>query len=127
MQDKLTYKYAVIRLVPKVEREEFFNIGVILFCKRSKFLDIRFQIDELKLKAFTSEVDLQLITEYLAAWKLVCEGSKNAGKIGQLDLSDRFGWLTATRSTMIQSSITHTGLTLDPEKALDVLFEEYVL
>lgn len=126
MQDKLTYKYAVIRLVPKVEREEFFNIGVILFCKRSKFLDIRFQIDESKLKAFTSEVDLQVITEYLAAWKLVCEGSKNAGKIGKLDLSDRFGWLTATRSTMIQNSITHTGLTLDPEKALDVLFEEFV-
>lgn len=127
MQDKVTFEYAVIRIVPKVEREEFFNVGVILFSKRKKFLGIKYHIDEAKLKAFSSEIDLALFKEYLNAWKLICKGGKSAGKIGELELSDRFRWLAANRSTLIQSSKTHSGLTSDPEKELQGIFERYVI
>jgi hypothetical protein len=127
MQDKFVFKYAIIRIVPKVEREEFFNVGVIVFCKRKKFLDIKYNISEDKLKAFSSEIKLELLNDYLKAWKLVCEGNSASGKIGQLELSERFGWLTASRSTIIQSSKTYSGLESDPEKALEDIFEMYVL
>ncbi|WP_111306738.1 DUF3037 domain-containing protein [Confluentibacter sediminis] len=127
MQDKFTFKYTIIRIVPKVEREEFFNVGVILFCKRKKFLDIKYHISEAKLNAFSSEIELKLLNDYLNAWKLICKGDPSSGKIGQLDLSDRFGWLTSCRSTIIQSSITHSGFDSDPQKALEDIFEKHVL
>lgn len=127
MQDKFVFKYAIIRIVPKVEREEFFNVGVILFCKRKKFLDIKYKIDEDKLKAFSSKIKLELFNDYLKAWKLVCEGNSLSGKIGQLELSERFGWLTASRSTIIQSSKTYSGLENDPNKALEEIFKNHVL
>ncbi len=127
MQDKFTFKYAIVRIVPKVEREEFFNVGVILYCKRTKFLDIKFNINEDKLKVFSSEIKLELFNDYLKAWKLVCEGNSASGKIGQLELSERFGWLTASRSTLIQSSKTYSGLCDEPNKALEEIFEMYVL
>ncbi len=127
MQDRFIFKYAIIRIVPKVEREEFFNAGVILFCKRKKFLDIKYSISETKLKAFSSEIELELFNDYLNAWKLVCEGSSASGKIGQLELSERFGWLTASRSTLIQSSKTYSGLCDEPNKILEEIFKQYVL
>lgn len=127
MQDKFTFKYAIIRIVPKVEREEFFNVGVILFCKRKKFLDMKFHINEVKLKAFSSEIELEVLNEYLNAWKLICKGDASGGKIGQLELSERFGWLTSCRSTIIQSSTTHTALGSDPHEALEDIFKKHVL
>jgi len=127
MQERFTYKYAIIRVVPKVEREEFFNVGVILFCKRKKFLEIKYHISETKLKAFSSEIELHQLNTYLEAWKLICKGNPSGGKIGQLELSERFGWLTACRSTIIQSSKTYTGLDDDPQKALDAIFNMHVL
>ncbi len=127
MQDKFTFKYAIIRYVPKVEREEFFNIGVILYCKRKRFLDMKYKICVDKLKVFSSEIDLNVLNEYLKAWELICSGHPESGKIGQLELSERFGWLTACRSTIIQSSTTRTGLESNPEKALEEIFEKYVL
>lgn len=127
MQDKFTFKYAIIRIVPKVEREEFFNVGVIVFCKRTKFLDIKFNINETKLKAFSCKIELSLLNDYLKAWKMVCEGNSASQKIGQLDLSDRFGWLTANRSTIIQSSQIHSGVTDNPKEALKDIFENYIL
>jgi Protein of unknown function (DUF3037) len=127
MPDKYTFKYAIIRLVPKVEREEFFNVGVILFCKRKKFLDLKYHISETKLKAFSSEMELEVINDYLNAWKLICQGDASGGKIGQLELSERFGWLTACRSTIIQSSKTYSGLDSDPQKALEDIFNRHVL
>lgn len=127
MQDKFIFKYAIIRIVPKVEREEFFNVGVVLYCKRKKFLDIKYTISETKLKAFSSEIKVELFDDYLKAWKLVCEGSSASGKIGQLELSERFGWLTASRSTLIQSSKTYSGLCDDPNKALEDIFKQFVL
>ena len=127
MQDKVTFEYAIIRLVPKVEREEFFNIGVILFSKRKKYLDMKFHINPDKLKTFSSELDIETLNNYLNAWKLICDGKKSAGKIGELEMSDRFRWLAACRSTIIQSSKTHSGLCENPEKELEAIFEEQVL
>jgi len=127
MQDKYTFEYAIIRIVPKVEREEFFNVGVILFSKGKKFLDLKYYIDPDKLKAFSTEMALDLLKDYLDAWKLICDGAPSGGKIGKMELSDRFRWLTACRSTIIQSSKTHPGLSDDPKKTLEDIFKKYVL
>lgn len=127
MQDRVTFEYAIIRLVPKVEREEFFNVGVILFSKRKKYLGIKYHINSNKLKAFAPEIELQLLNDYLNAWKLICEGNIAGGKIGEFEISDRFRWLAACRSTIIQSSKTHPGLCENPEKELQDIFDKYVL
>ncbi len=127
MQNKVTYEFAVIRLVPKVEREEFLNIGVILFSKRKKYLGIKYQIDEQRITAFSQDVDIEMIRKYLEAWELVCHGGTKGGQIGALELASRFRWLVAARSTIIQSSKTHPGLCEDPEKVLNKLFQLYVL
>ena len=126
-QNRVTYEFAVIRLVPKVEREEFLNVGVILFSKRKRYLGIKFQIDEAKAKAFSRDVDVDMVNDYLEAWKAICEGRKNSGHIGTFDIASRFRWLVAARSTIIQSSKTHPGLCTDPEKVLEKLFKRYVL
>lgn len=127
MPDRVTFEYAVIRIVPKVEREEFFNVGVILFSKRKKFLDIKFLIDQNKLKAFSDELDIEALKGYLNAWTLICKGEPFGGAIGKLEMSDRFRWLAACRSTIIQSSQTHSGLCHDPKETLETLFEKFVL
>lgn len=127
MQDKFIYEYAIIRIVPKVEREEFFNVGVILYSKRKNFLDVKYHIDQNKLEAFSGDLDINLLNEYLKAWKLICEGEPEGGTIGKLDISDRFRWLTACRSTIIQSSKTHVGLCFDPELELEHSYKKYVL
>lgn len=127
MQDKVTYEFAVIRVVPKVEREEFLNVGVILFSKPKKYIGIKYQIDEKRIKAFSEEIDVDALNKYLEAWELVCQGDPKGGNIGKLALPARFRWLTASRSTIIQSSKTHPGLCYDPEKVLEDLFQLYVL
>lgn len=127
MQDKYTFEYATIRIVPKVEREEFFNVGVILFCKRKKFIGMKYFIHPEKLKAFSPDVELDFFEDYLKAWELVCDGKAAGGKIGAMELSDRFRWLTACRSTIIQSSKTHPGLCEDPQQTLEEIFEKQVL
>ncbi len=127
MQDKVTYEYAVIRVVPKVEREEFLNVGVILFSKRKKYLGIKYHLDEKRLKAFSEELDADMLKSYLDAWEKVCKGGKEGGCIGQLDLPARFRWLVASRSTIIQSSKTHPGLCHDPKEVLENLFKSKVL
>ncbi|WP_047545817.1 DUF3037 domain-containing protein [Psychroserpens sp. Hel_I_66] len=127
MQDKVTFEYAIIRIVPKVEREEFFNVGVILFSKRKKFLGIKYEINPTKLSAFCSELDINELNQYLEAWKLICEGHPKGGSIGEFELSDRFRWLAASRSTIIQSSKTHPGLCDDPNEALNTIFKTYIL
>jgi hypothetical protein len=127
MEDRVTFEYAIIRLVPKVEREEFFNVGVILFSKRKKFLAVKYFVDAKKLEAFSCAVNMVQIEAYLEAWQLICEGKSAAGIIGSLELSDRFRWLAASRSTIIQSSPTHPGLCQDPEAELEDIFKKYVL
>ncbi len=127
MQNRETYEYAVIRLVPQVEREEFMNVGVILFSKRKKYLGLKYQVDEEKIKAFSKEVDPDMIREYLQAWELICGGKPEGGSIGALELPLRFRWLVASRSTIIQSSPTHPGICQDPEVVLEGLYKRYVL
>lgn len=127
MLDKVTFEYAIIRIVPKVEREEFFNVGVILFSKRKKYLGIKYQIDPKKLKLFSEDIEIDLLNNYLQAWELICNGDPEGGAIGKLDLADRFRWLAASRSTIIQSSETHSGLCDDPAKELEEIFNRYVL
>lgn len=125
--DKVKFEYAIVRVVPKVERGEFFNVGVILFSKRKKFLDIKYQIAPNKLRCFSEEMDLESLNDYLNAWKQICLGAPAGGVIGKMELSDRFRWLTAYRSTIIQSSQTHSGLCDDPQKELEALFKDNVL
>lgn len=126
MQGRVTYEYAVIRVVPKVEREEFLNVGVILFSKPKKFLGIKFKIDEQRIRALSEEIDMELVSSHLSAWEQVCQGAPEGGRIGELDVASRFRWLTACRSTIIQSSKTHPGLCRDPQAVLEELFHFYV-
>ncbi len=127
MQDKDIFEYAIIRVVPKVEREEFFNVGVIVFCKRKQFLDVRYKLDPKKLEVFSKEMDIDLLNDHLHSWELICKGAPSGGAIGKLELADRFRWLAACRSTIIQSSDTHSGLCEDPQKELETLFGNFVL
>ena len=127
MQNKEAFEYAFIRFVPKVEREEFMNIGVIVFCKRKNFLDVKYHLNKERLSAFSPEVDFQELEDYLKSWDLICKGDPNGGPIAQLDTPERFRWLTAARSTIIQNSKVHTGICSDPDLVLNNLFEKYVL
>jgi len=126
MPDKGIYEFAIIRLVPKVERQEFINIGVIVLSKRHQYLEMKFNIDEKKLAAFSDEIDVNMIKDYLQAWEAVCLGGVAGGKIGALETHVRFRWLTANRSTIIQSSEVHPGLGFDPEKTLENIYKQYV-
>ncbi|MEL7530771.1 MAG: DUF3037 domain-containing protein [Bacteroidota bacterium] len=127
MPDKQVYEYALIRFVPRVEREEFLNVGVILFCKRKKYLQVKYHIDQKRLSALGEDIDLLQLETYLQSWDWISQGKKEGGLIACLDLPSRFRWLTATRSTIIQSSKVHPGMTDDPQAVLDRLFENYVL
>lgn len=127
MLEKEVFEYAFIRFVPKVEREEFINVGVILYSKRKKYLGVKYHLDEPKIIAFSKDTDLEEFASYLQSWELICEGNPKGGKIAQFDLAGRFRWLTASRSTIIQHSKVHTGICVDPELMLDKLFEKYVL
>jgi DUF3037 family protein len=127
MQKKEVFEYAFIRFVPKVEREEFVNVGVIVFCKRKKYLAVKYHIDQTRLSAFSKDIDFEDLANYLKSWDLICQGSSEGGPIAQLDLPGRFRWLTASRSTILQHSSVHTGLTENPESVLNDLFEKYVL
>jgi len=127
MLDNVTFEYAIIRLVPKVEREEFFNIGVILFSKRKKFLGMTYYIDPKKLVAYSSDIDKAEIERYLKAWESVCQGNPSGGVIEKMEVSDRFRWLAASKSTILQCSKTHSGLCTNPKETLEGLFESFVL
>lgn len=126
MQDHL-FEYAVIRIVPRVEREEFLNVGVILYCKKLNFLQVMFTVNEERLRAFCDQIDLAEVNAYIHAFENITKGGKEAGPIGQLDPASRFRWLTATRSTIIQSSKIHPGLCKDPLETLTRLHAQLVL
>lgn len=118
------YEYAVIRVVPKVEREEFMNVGVILFCKQQRYLGCRITLDEARLKAFSPGLDLDELKAFAEGFEKTCRGE---GPIGQLDVASRFRWLTAMRSTVLQTSRVHPGLCAGPEDTLERLHRELVL
>lgn len=127
MQEKHLYEYAVIRVVPRVEREEFFNVGVVLYCRALGFLKVKYEINALKFRGFCTEMQLSDLQDYLQAFEKIALGGKEGGPIGQLPTAERFRWLTAIRSTVIQASRIHPGLTSDPEAKLEQLFRELVM
>ena len=127
MQELHLFEYAVIRVVPRVEREEFFNVGVVLYCPARKFLQVMFTLNENRLAAFCGLADIEELKGHLEAFEQVCRGGHGAGIIGRLDMASRFRWLTATRSTVVQSSKVHPGLCRDPQDTLRKLHERLVL
>ncbi|QHS60160.1 DUF3037 domain-containing protein [Chitinophaga agri] len=127
MQEKHLFEYAVIRVMPRVEREEFLNAGVILYCKQQRFLQALVTLNEERLRAFSPAIDIEEVRSYLNAFECICKGGKQAGPIGELDAASRFRWLTATRSTVVQAGKVHPGFCDDPLKALTRLHEQLVL
>jgi hypothetical protein len=127
MQEKLLFEYAIIRVVPRVEREEFMNIGVILYCAKRKFLQSVFYIDPEKLAAFSPVCELAELNAHTLAIQEICDGRLISGPIGKLDLPSRFRWLTATRSTVLQPSKVHPGFCSEPVDMLLRLQTEMVL
>jgi DUF3037 family protein len=117
----------VIRLVPLVEREEFFNVGVILFCAQQKFLQARMHLDPAKLEALAPELKLDEVQQRLDAVLKICAGDATAGPIAQLSQRARFHWLVAPRSTLVQVSAVHAGICGEPEVVLERLFREQVV
>jgi hypothetical protein len=127
MQPKYLFEYAVIRVVPRVEREEFLNIGVILYCAKQKFLQTIYLLDEARLQALYPGLDIDELKEHLCSFERICRGDKAAGPIGKLDVASRFRWLTATRSTVLQTSKVHPGMSEDALVTLNRLFDQLVL
>jgi hypothetical protein len=121
-----SFDYAVVRIVPHVEREEFINAGVILFCRTQRFLSARIELDHGRLVALAPNLNVAQVQAYLDLIPQICAGGPEAGPIGPLDQSQRFHWLAAPRSTVIQVSPVHCGLCTDPQAALDELFERLV-
>lgn len=127
MQGRDLFEYAVIRLVPAVEREEFLNIGVILYCRQQRFLDVRFHLDPERIRAFSKEVELDLLEKYISAFGDICKGTEADSPISGFESAERFRWLTAKRSSILQVSAVHPGLCFRAEETLEKLFQKLVL
>lgn len=127
MQGKHLFEYAVIRVVPRVEREEFVNVGVILYCPGQKFLKVLFDFNQEKLFAICPSANVSELETYVMALERICIGGKDGGTIGQLPIASRFRWLTATRSSVVQTSKVHPGFCKDPGQTLIRLFDQLVL
>jgi hypothetical protein len=120
------FSYAIVRVVPDIERGEFVNAGVLLFARQHDFLAARVELDRSRLASLCPEADYDSVESALKAFVRVAEGDSTAGPMAALPKSERFGWLAAPSSTVIQCSPTHTGLCTDPQQALDELFEDLV-
>jgi len=127
MLEKFLFEYAVIRLVPRVEREEFCNVGIVLFCKEQKFLQAMHTVNETRVKALDEKADIPEIQTYLQAFEKICEGATDGGPIARLDMPSRFRWLTAQRSTILQTSRVHPGFCKNPQDALIRLHNQLVV
>src|SRR5580692_4646388 len=127
MQETHSFEYAVIRVVPRVDREEFLNVGVILYCPRLKFLGLRCSQQSDRLLTLDPRLDLEELNHHLHALAAITSGEETGGPIGRLDMPSRFRWLTATRSTILQTSKVHPGLCTDPAATLDELYKKLVL
>jgi hypothetical protein len=117
------FDYAIVRVVPNVEREEFMNVGVILFCRTLRFLDARIKLDTKRLVALSPGLDVTMVQAHLDLILRICAGGADAGPLGHLGQAERFHWLVSPRSTSIQVSPVHCGLCVDPQAALDNLFK----
>ncbi len=120
------FDYAIVRVVPNVEREEFINVGVILFCRALRFLDARIEPDVERLAVFAPELDLPMVEAQLDLIPRICAGGPEAGPLGGLEQAERFHWLVSPRSTTIQVSPVHPGLCVDPQATLNDLFDTLV-
>ena len=120
------FGYAVLGVVPRVERGEYMNAGVVQYCQDARFLVARVHLDPERLRAFAPGLDHDAVMKHLEAAKKVCAGGPEAGEIGALPMGQRFGWLAAPRSTVVQPSPVHTGLTEDPKEALEHLMRKMV-
>jgi hypothetical protein len=126
VRDHSSYDYAIVRVVPRVEREEFVNVGVIVSCPRKEFLEARIEIDANRLQALDPSIDIEAIRTYLASIPAICAGGSQGGTIGRLSRRERFDWLVAPRSTIIQTSKVHTGRCTDPATLLEHLLNTMV-
>ncbi len=126
MQERTLYEYAVIRVLPRVDREEFINVGVIVYCQSLEYLRAECSIDESRLLPFAAGSDLTEVREHLSSVCRICSGSEDSGPIGKMSLGERFRWLTAPRSTVVQTSPVHTGFTDDPDLTLKKLVSKLV-
>jgi hypothetical protein len=126
VSEKHLFDYAVVRLVPCVDRQEFLNVGIILYCKDLKFLKAEFELSETRLDALCRDTPVGELKEHLDAFARICEGGETAGPIGSLSPGERFRWLTAPRSTIVQTSPVHTGLCTDAAQTLDDLLTKMV-
>jgi hypothetical protein len=120
------YDYAIVRVVPRVEREEFVNVGVIVSCATQRFLEARIELNEPRLIAIDPTLDVEIVRSYLAAIPIICAGGEQSGPIGQLPQRERFHWLVAPRSTIIQTSKVHTGFCKNIESVLERLLDAKV-
>lgn len=120
------YSYAIVRVVPRVERGECVNVGVVLFARTERFLEARFEIDSARVRALAPGVDLNLVERHLRTFSAICAGRPEGGPVAALPPSERFHWLTAPRSTMIQTSPVHVGHSTDLPAALEDLLDAYV-
>ena len=126
MHTPRSFDYAVVRVVPRVEREEFVNAGVIVYCFALDYLVARIELDEARLLALHPDADLPLVRRHLAAIPRICSGEPDAGPIALLAQRERFNWLVAPRSTMLQTSPAHSGMCADPNSALERLLDRTV-
>jgi hypothetical protein len=126
MQEKHLFEYAVIRIVPRVEREEFLNVGVVLYCKRPIFLNSKISLNVNRLLSLFPDIDTEEITSHLQAFERIIAGDSDAGPIASLDTASRFRWLTAKRSTILQTSLVHPGICKDPDVTLNNLYQQLV-
>lgn len=121
-----SFDYALLRVVPRVERQEQVNAGVILYCRERDFLAARVEVDDARLRALWPDLELETVRQHLEATPKTCAGLPAAGPIARLSQRERFHWLVAPRSTIIQVSPVHSGLCADPALALDEIFERMV-
>jgi len=126
VHEHFQYDYAIFRVVPRVEREEFVNVGVIVSCPAKEFLEARVELDEQRVLSLDSSLNIEAIRAHLAAIPSICAGGPDAGPIGQLSQRERFHWLVSPRSTTIQASPVHTGQCKDPEEVLERLLKTMV-
>ena len=127
MPDPASFDYAILRVVPRVEREEFINAAVVVFCLEKRYLAARVHLDPSRLRALWPEVDVDLVRKHLEAIPSICAGEASAGPIGQLPQRERFHWLVSPRSTIIQPSPVHTGICDSTDTLLDRLEKQFLL
>jgi hypothetical protein len=127
MQDNHLFEYAIVRVVPRVEREEFLNVGVILYSKQLRFLQTVYTLDKQRLKALFPDIDITEVKKHLEAFERISLGDKEGGPIAALDIASRFRWLTAKRSTVLQTSVVHPGFCKDANETLQRLQRQLVL